>query len=67
MSSNQVSKAETYKTDIVIIGGGGAGMAAAVTAARLGAKVAVVEKRNIGGNSANALGLFAAGQPQLFE
>lgn len=35
--------------DLCVLGGGGAGVAAARTAARLGAKVVVVEKRALGG------------------
>ncbi len=35
--------------DLCVLGGGGAGLAAARTAARLGARVAVVEKRALGG------------------
>ncbi len=47
--------------DIVIAGGGGTGLAAALTAARLGRKVAVVEKRKqAGGNTQRAEGIFAA-------
>lgn len=57
-------KIETLKTDIVIIGGGGAGMAAAVQAAEMGAKVIVLEKRGaVGGNTSMAHGFFAAESP----
>ncbi|MFH1032192.1 MAG: FAD-dependent oxidoreductase [Chloroflexota bacterium] len=59
-------KTETLKTGIVIIGGGGAGIAAAVQAAEKGAKgkIIVLEKRRaIGGNSAMAAGIFAADSP----
>lgn len=52
------------KTDIVIVGGGGAGMAAAVQAAEKGTKVTLLEKRNaVGGNTAMAHGFFAAESP----
>jgi fumarate reductase flavoprotein subunit len=46
--------------DIAIVGGGGTGLAAAVTAAEKGARVVVLEKRRKpGGNAAMAEGLFA--------
>lgn len=51
---------EKRKTDIVIIGSGGAGMAAAVAAAEKGARVTVLEKRKtIGGISITGMGIFA--------
>jgi pyruvate/2-oxoglutarate dehydrogenase complex dihydrolipoamide dehydrogenase (E3) component len=40
--------------DLAIVGAGPAGIAAAESAARLGARVALVEKSRIGGNSLNA-------------
>lgn len=50
-----------FDSDIVIIGAGGAGLAAAIEAAETGARVTVLEKRrNPGGSSAMAVGLFAA-------
>jgi pyruvate/2-oxoglutarate dehydrogenase complex dihydrolipoamide dehydrogenase (E3) component len=39
-----------YGYDLIVIGGGIAGFAAAVTANGLGKKVAVVESRRLGGN-----------------
>jgi fumarate reductase flavoprotein subunit len=55
---------KTLKTDIVIIGAGGAGLAAAAQAAEKGAKVIVLEKRHAaGGNSAMATGFFGAESP----
>ena len=55
---------ETLETQIAIVGGGGAGLAAAVAAAEKGANVIVLEKRHdLGGNSARAEGLFAAESP----
>jgi pyruvate/2-oxoglutarate dehydrogenase complex dihydrolipoamide dehydrogenase (E3) component len=52
---------ETHKTsalggpyDLVILGAGPAGLAAAERAARLGAKVALIERDRLGGNSLNA-------------
>jgi fumarate reductase flavoprotein subunit len=51
-------------TEIIIIGAGGAGLAAAVTAAEKGAKVVLLEKHHTaGGNSAMAEGLFGAESP----
>ena len=53
-----------FKADLVVIGGGGAGLAAAVTAAEKGARVIVLEKRNCtGGNTALATMIFAAESP----
>ncbi len=55
---------ESLKADIAIVGGGGAGLAAAVAAAEKGVKVIVLEKRHrLGGNSAMAEGFFAAESP----
>ncbi len=52
---------ENVKTDVVIIGGGGAGLAAAISAAQNGAKnVTVIEKTGApGGNAAISHGIFA--------
>ena len=66
--------AENTSTDIVIIGAGGAGLAAAIQASKAGAKVIVVEKNSfIGGNTNYANGMNAAGTskgrnytPELF-
>ncbi|MFH1032349.1 MAG: FAD-dependent oxidoreductase [Chloroflexota bacterium] len=59
-----IQMAETLKTDVAIVGGGGAGLAAAVQAAEKGAKVLVLEKRrSVGGHSAMAGGFFAAESP----
>jgi glycine/D-amino acid oxidase-like deaminating enzyme len=53
---------DNLKANLVIIGGGDAGLAAAVTAAENGAgNIIVLEKRGLGGNSARAWGLYAAG------
>ena len=50
--------------DIVIIGGGGAGLPAALTAHDRGHEVVVLEKRGIvGGNALLAEGFFAADSP----
>ncbi|MVX57500.1 flavocytochrome c [Parasutterella muris] len=47
---------ETLKTQIVIVGGGGAGLAAAVSAVQNGAKVVVLEKLGYLGGSTNVSG-----------
>ena len=48
---------KTYDTDIVIVGAGGAGMVAAITAADSGKKVILIEKQAMtGGNSVRATG-----------
>lgn len=52
------------KSDIVIIGGGGAGLPAALTAYEKGSKALVLEKRGVvGGNALLAEGFFAAESP----
>jgi fumarate reductase flavoprotein subunit len=58
-------KGNTIKARLVIIGGGGAGLSAALTAAERGATgIVVVEKRSrLGGNTALAGGLFACESP----
>jgi pyruvate/2-oxoglutarate dehydrogenase complex dihydrolipoamide dehydrogenase (E3) component/anti-anti-sigma regulatory factor len=43
----------THDYDVVVIGGGIAGLVSAVTANGLGMSVAVIEKRDLGGNCAN--------------
>ncbi|SCY82055.1 flavocytochrome c [Alkaliphilus peptidifermentans] len=55
-----------YKTDVVVIGGGGAGLAAAVSAHQNGAKVIVLEKMpRLGGNTILSGGAFnAASSPR---
>lgn len=51
---------QVLSCDIVVVGGGGSGLSAAVRAAQLGAKVIVVEKLDaFGGNSNLAGGLLA--------
>ena len=44
---------ETYDQDVVVVGGGGAGLAAAISAEQNGAKVLVLEKLDILGGSTN--------------
>jgi fumarate reductase flavoprotein subunit len=61
MNSTPDINIEDLSTDIVCIGAGGTGLAAAVAAAENGAKVIVIEKLNkAGGNTARAQGFFAA-------
>lgn len=51
---------EEISCDVVVVGGGGSGLSAAVRAAQLGAKVVLVEKlREFGGNSNLTGGLLA--------
>jgi NADPH-dependent glutamate synthase beta subunit-like oxidoreductase len=51
----------TLETDVAVIGGGGAGLSAAVAAAEKGVRVIVLEKRFVtGGNSIFAEALFAS-------
>ena len=61
----EAEKAEdaTYEADVVIVGAGGAGMTAAVTAAQAGKKVIVLEGQPVvGGNSVRATGGMNAGK-----
>ena len=52
-----VAEDAAYEADVVIVGAGGAGMTAALTAAELGAKVIIVESQAVvGGNSVRATG-----------
>ena len=64
MQAVEAKKAEdtTYEADIVIVGAGGAGMTAALTAAEEGKKVIIVESQPVaGGNSVRATGGMNAG------
>lgn len=52
---------ETWDTDVLVIGGGGAGFASAITAAQQGAKVTLIEKSSfIGGNTLMQGGAYNA-------
>ena len=59
------SEISSLKPDLVVIGGGGAGLAAAISAAEAGCKnIIVLEKLNvIGGNFNINGGIFAADSP----
>jgi fumarate reductase flavoprotein subunit len=64
MIPNRPNHHETLEADIVVLGAGGAGLAAAVTAAGKGARVIVLEKRPIpGGATLFAGGTFAIESP----
>ena len=69
--ATEAAKADdaTYNTDIVIIGAGGAGMTAALTAAEKGADVIILESQAaVGGNSVRATGgMNAADTPAQDE
>jgi fumarate reductase flavoprotein subunit len=55
-----------FACDVAVIGAGGSGLAAAITAAERGTKTIVLEKRHgAGGDTALAGGLFAAESPPL--
>lgn len=55
-------------TDIVIVGGGGAGLTAAVEATKAGSSVVVVEKNGfVGGNTILSGGIYNAPDPELQE
>lgn len=55
-------KKETVRTDITVIGGGLAGVCAAVAAARLGQTVALVQNRPVlGGNSSSEIRVWVCG------
>lgn len=53
---------KTYETDVLVVGGGLAGLRAALSARQAGAKVLIVGKRQIGrsGSSVNTTGGYAA-------
>lgn len=52
--------------DVIIVGGGGAGLSAAVAATDLGASVIIVEKEGyVGGNTLVSGGIFNAPDPEM--
>lgn len=53
---------ETKKYDLVVIGGGYGGLGAAISAARMGAKVALIQNREVlGGNGSSEIRVWAMG------
>lgn len=57
-----------YTADVIIVGGGGAGLAAAVSAGDAGVSVIVIEKTGfLGGNSIVSGGIYNAPDPELQE
>ena len=66
MKTKSKKDCTSYICDVAVIGAGGSGLAAAITAAERGAKTIVLEKRHgTGGDTALAGGLFAAESPPL--
>ena len=64
MQLEEIGIHEKLEAEVVIIGGGGAGMAAALSATEVGCtKVVVLEKAVIGGNSMLAHDVFGAESP----
>ncbi len=56
---------QTWNTDVLVMGGGGAGLAAAISAAQTGAKVILIEKGSvIGGNTMMAGAAYNAVDPE---
>ncbi|TCK92615.1 fumarate reductase flavoprotein subunit [Natranaerovirga hydrolytica] len=69
-SDSAINEGETieYTADVVVIGGGGAGLSAAVTAHENGANVIVLEKMpRLGGNTILSGGAFNAVNPERQE
>ena len=67
MKKAEATKAEdaVYEADVVVVGAGGAGMTAAITAADAGKKVVIVESQAIvGGNSVKATGGMNAAETE---
>ena len=61
MAQQITNDSQELETDVLVIGGGGTGLAAAVSAAEEGAKVIVAEKCNsLGGTTALAIGSITA-------
>lgn len=63
--SAQPGEAETWDADVLVVGGGGAGFSAAISAAQDGAKVILIEKSSfLGGNTMTAGGAYNAVDPE---
>lgn len=63
--SAQPGEAETWDADVLVVGGGGAGFSAAISAAQDGAKVILIEKSSfLGGNTMMAGGAYNAVDPE---
>lgn len=61
VSAEKETREASYQADVIVVGAGGAGLSAAVTAAEAGANVIVVEKMNMpGGNTLISGGEMAA-------
>jgi len=59
-----MSYTKTIDTDVVVLGGAGSGLCAALRAAENGAKVILVEKqKRLGGSTVLAAGFFGVGSP----
>jgi fumarate reductase flavoprotein subunit len=64
MSSDKRSNLASTEYEVVIIGGGGAGLSAALQASENGGKVCVIERRRVlGGNTSMASVMFGAETP----
>ena len=60
VEKENTGKVEEYTADVVVVGGGGSGMSAALAAHQTGAKVIVLEKTaNLGGSSVMSMGMGA--------
>ncbi len=69
LKANQYTPApkpdETWDTDVLVMGGGGAGLSAAITAAQQGARVILIEKGSVlGGNTMVAGAAYNAVDPE---
>lgn len=63
-SEGSKDEVEEVDTDIVVVGGGAAGLTAAIQATELGARVTLLEKTDmLGGNARMTEGIFGLGSP----
>ena len=63
--ANKLPQSYEYTADVVIVGGGGAGLAAACAATELGASVIIVEKVDyLGGNTMVSGGIYNSADPE---